>query len=92
MNMHASIDRKYGARYRAWQIQQTDARRDQMCALIVEHMDPDFRLRLIRAAVADLSGYAGGHDTIIDGIDLIQADLDHENSFTGLVPVTARGA
>lgn len=80
------------ARFEAWQRRQTSERRDQMAALIVNRMDADMRLRVIRAAVADLSGYAGGHDTIIDGIDLIQADLDHENSFTGLVPVTARGA
>lgn len=91
MNAPAFIHAKYGARYRAWQRQQTSDRRDEMCALIVQHMDADLRLRLIRAAVADLSGYALGHDQIIDGIDAIQADLDHENSFAGLVPA-ARGA
>lgn len=88
MNAPAFIDRKYGARYRAWQLQQTSDRRDETAALIVQHMDADMRLRVIRAAVADLSGYAHGHDTIIDGIDLIQADLDAEDP----LHLTARGA
>jgi len=88
MNAPAFIDRKYGARYRAWQLQQTSDRRDEMAALMVRHLDADFRLRLIRAAVADLSGYAHGHDTIIDGIGLIRADLDAEDD----LHLTARGA
>lgn len=80
MNMHASIDAKYGDRYRVWLAQATSTARDETAAEIVHRMDADMRLRLIRAAVADLSGYACGHDTIIDGIDLIQADLDDENA------------
>lgn len=76
------------ARFEAWQRRQTSERRDEMAALIVRHMDADMRLRLIRAAVRDLSGYAHGHDTIIDGIDLIQADLDAEDD----LHLAARGA
>lgn len=41
-----------------------------------EHARP----ALARAAVSDLSGYAHGHDTIIEGCDLIDADIDAENA------------
>lgn len=72
------------AAFEAWERRMTDTRRDETAALIVRHMDADMRLRLIRAASSDLSGYALGFDLIERGIDLIQDDLNHEN--------TARGA
>ena len=67
------------ANFERWQRNLTDSRRDEMAALIVLRMDADMRLRVIRAAADGLSGY-GGHDTIIDGVDAIQADLDVEDA------------
>ena len=59
----------------------TDRLRNARAVQIVESItDPDMLVRIIRAAADGLSGYALGANTITDGCDLVQADLDHENA------------
>jgi hypothetical protein len=67
-------------RFEAWNARLTTDRRDEMAQLIVLRMDTDMRLRVIRAALGELSGYALGHDMIDEGCDLIEADLRAEDA------------
>ncbi len=80
LNPRQTVRRNFGARFAAWQRLDTDRRRDEMAALTVLHADPDMLLRIVRAALDGLSGYREGHDTAVDGLDLIQAEFDREDA------------